>query len=55
MADIPNPNPVDSPLGTPFDRPATAEDLAEGQPGVTIFSLLKGILLALEAIRDNPS
>ncbi len=53
MADVPSPNPVYGPWGTPFDPPATAEDLGPGQPGTTLFALLKGILLILSAMKDD--
>jgi len=45
-------------IGTRFDPPATADQLAtgtptDGSPPPTLFSLLKGILLALLAIQDD--
>lgn len=55
MADVPNPAPITNPLGTPFDSPATPADLANGQPGVTLFALLKGILLQLAALNEDPN
>ena len=41
-------------IGTPYDEPATAASLATGQPGTTLFALLKGILLMLTALADGP-
>src|SRR5579863_956829 len=45
-------------IGSRFDTPATDDQLATGQsfdgsPQPTLFSLLKGILLALIALEDN--
>ncbi len=45
-------------IGTRFDPPATADQLAEGtptdgSPPPTLFSLLKGILLVLTALNDR--
>jgi hypothetical protein len=53
MPDVPNPEPITNPIGSPFDPPATADDLGPGQPGCTLFSLLKGCLLYLAALADG--
>ena len=47
-------------IGTRFDPPATADQLTSGQSldgsdQPTLFSLLKGILLALVALNDDSS
>jgi hypothetical protein len=53
VADIPSPNPVLNPIGTPFDDPATEDSIGPGQPGATLFSILKGILLQLIALNKG--
>jgi hypothetical protein len=53
MADIPNPSPLTNPIGTPFDDPPTVDDVAAGQPGTTIFALLKVILVYLVVLTDT--
>lgn len=45
-------------IGTRFDPPATADQLAtgtptDGSPPPTLFSLLKGILLQLAALNED--
>ena len=45
-------------IGTRFDPPATADQLTtgtpvDGSPPPTLFSLLKGILLAVLAMNDD--
>lgn len=54
MADVPNPDILRNPVGTPFDDPATPDNCGPGQPGVTIFALLKGILLQLADLNGRP-
>jgi hypothetical protein len=43
-----------NPTGSPYDPPADADCLIEGQ-GASMFSLLKGILAALLVANEAPS